>query len=463
MITAYPNSTGATVPPGGVDLDTIRSIRSRPDGRSLRTGLPPTPAERPAGSPLRVAIIGHLKFPIAEPFSGGLERFTHAYIQGLQARGIEVTLFASGDSDPSLGLEPILDRATIPAGNDRLPGPENEQARLDWIQRTEDDAYTGLMHRLQHGDLAGWFDVVHNHSINPIPLAYGDRLPCPMTTTLHVPVLPRLEEQLRSDRPRGSFVNISSANRSQWADLLPEQSVISNSVDVDAWTPQPQWRRPRAVWFGRVVPEKGPHHAIRAAHQAGLPIDVVGPLHDPEYLREHVEPALDRSRGDRLLGGCDFDELHTLVARAAVCFVTPCWEEPFGLVTAEAMACGTPVAAYDRGGPSEIVTPESGRLAEPGNIEQLAQAARECLSLDRAAVRRAAVDRYRESVMIDAYVDHYKTLVADHAADESADLAIPARATTPPKRVPDAATAATAATAVTAAIGVGSERHVALR
>ena len=408
MITAYPNSTGAIVPPSPV--------------RRSKTAATRFDSARNAEPPLRVAIIGHLKFPISKPFAGGLERFTHAYVSALQARGVEVTLFAAGGSDQRLNLEPVVPQPTVAEGTRKFPNKRDKDRREAWIDQREDEVYESLMRRLATGDLAGWFDVIHNHSINPVPLAWADRLSAPCTTTVHVPVLPRLKQQIEADGPQGAFVNISAANRDEWGSLLPEQTVVSNSVDVHAWVPQPRWRSKRAVWFGRIVPEKGPHLAIEAAHRIGLPIDVVGPIHDREYYAKHVEPALQRQRGDRLLGACEEVELRTIVARAAVCFVTPCWEEPFGLVTAEAMSCGTPVAAFRRGGPKEIVTEASGRLADPDDVDGLAQAAQECLSLDRAAVRADAVARYEESVMIDRYLDHYRSLLGRDALATVSDL-----------------------------------------
>ena len=375
-----------------------------------RRRLPPI-VDRGDGTPLRVAIIGHLKFPISRPFMGGLERFTDRLVRGLSRRGVEVTLFATADSDADLNVTPVCQTGTVAAGLARFPEADQKASRDQWVDDTEDAIYSRLMDQLSTGSLAGWFDVIHNNSINPVPLAHADRLSAPCTTTLHVPVLPRLKEQIAQDGPRGSFVNISGPNREQWAGLLPNQAVIANAVDIDTWRPQPLWRRPRAIWYGRILPDKGTHFAIEAAHRIGLPIDIAGPVSDDDYYRNEVLPRLQPHRGDRMLGNCETDELQRLVGRASVCFVTPCWEEPFGLVAAEAMSCGTPVAAFDRGGPAEIVGEQGGRLSVPEDVDSLADAAAQCLRLDRQQVRREAVTRFDEQVMIDRYIDHYYDLV----------------------------------------------------
>lgn len=289
---------------------------------------------------MKIGIVGHLKFPIAAPFSGGLESFTHSYVRALRDRGHEVKLFASGDSDDTLPLAPIIDRATIPDSQRRLGRVDNA-----WIEAAEDEAYGALICELGRSQ----FDVVHNHSLSPIPLRFAGSMPTPLVTTLHSPVIPRMRDEIavRSHEGCGRFVNISRFNALRWRSLLPSQSVVHNGVDVRVWKASCQPKQGRAIWFGRILPDKGTHHAIDAAHLAGLPIDIVGPISDVDYFDHEIMPRL-RSN-DVFHGHQDHQRLCGLISQASIAIVTPCWDEPFGLVVTEALACGTPVVGFARG------------------------------------------------------------------------------------------------------------------
>ena len=356
---------------------------------------------------MKIGIIGHLKFPIAKPFSGGLESFTHAFVASLVRRGHHVTLFAAGDSDSTLPVVPVVPMATIPDSIRTL-------GRVDhgWVEEVEDLAYLNLMNDLIDSD----FDVLHNHSLSPIPLNFASSLPTGLITTLHVPVLPRMEAAVLSNSSErcGQFVNISAVNAKAWSHLLHDQTVIHNGVDTDFWRAHGQSQQRRAVWFGRILSDKGTALAIQAAHRAGLYIDVVGPISDQSYFDDCVSPLLLQE--DCYHGHLKHQQLCKVVGRAAVTFVTPCWDEPFGLVVAESLACGTPVAGFARGALPELVTASTGRLATPGDIDALANAAIECLQLNSDVCRRVAQERFGFERMMMQYEDLYLSLQAQVAA-----------------------------------------------
>jgi glycosyltransferase involved in cell wall biosynthesis len=140
---------------------------------------------------------------------------------------------------------------------------------------------------------------------------------------------------------------------------------------------------------------------------------VVGPVHDRAYFAREVAPRL---RGSiRYAGHLDQAALSGVIGRASVAIVSPAWDEPFGLVAAEAMACGTPVAAYARGALPEVVDSATGRLARAGDVADLARVAREAMLLDRAAVRTAAEDRLSVTTMTDAYQRIYESMTVQVA------------------------------------------------
>ncbi|WP_153555821.1 glycosyltransferase family 4 protein [Roseimaritima sediminicola] len=361
---------------------------------------------------MKIGIIGHLKFPIARPHSGGLESFTQAFVEALCRRGHDVDLFAAGDSDPSLPLVPITEHATVPESQRRLGAVDHH-----WIEDVEDDAYSRLMIRLSESD----YDVIHNHSLSPLPLRFAGILPSRLLTTVHVPVLPRLASELRSRRAErcGDFVNISRTNAASWRPLIPSQTIIHNGVDTQFWQACGRsGERPagseRAVWFGRILAEKGTHLAIEAAHRAGLPIDVVGPICDADYFEHRVRPLL--RTGDHYHGHQRHERLRDLIRGASVALVTPCWDEPFGLVVAEAAACGTPVAGFARGALPEIVDAAVGRLAAPNDVPGLARAITACLQLDRDSCCRTIQRRFGFDRMVADYERLYQQLPVRVAA-----------------------------------------------
>src|SRR5688500_8773065 len=140
-----------------------------------------------------------------------------------------------------------------------------------------------------------------------------------------------------------------------------------------------------------MVREKAPHLAIDAARAAGMELRLAGPIVDGTYWEQAVAPRL----GDdvRYVGHLGHAELARLVGASRVSLMTPVWEEPFGMVAAEAMSTGTPVAAFARGGLAEVVGRSGGRLARPGDVGALASAIAEAASLDRRGVRAYARDR----------------------------------------------------------------------
>lgn len=350
---------------------------------------------------MRVGIVAAAGFPIAEPFAGGLEAHVWTLADRLRQRGHDVVLFAGPGSDPRLGVELLdLKRPTISAaarGDVSMCAP-------DWLD--EHHAYLELMLRLGAGG-AGHFDVVHNHSLHHLPVAMASVVPSPMLTTLHTPPTPWLESAMQVDGARSmTFAAVSGHTASTWSHLIDRPHVIANGVDVDRWQPGPGGGP--LVWFGRIAPEKGTHLAIDAARQAGAPLIVAGPVSDRRYFDAEVAPRL-RAPGVTHAGHLTHAQLGHLLGAASAVLVTPCWDEPYGLVVAEAMACGTPVCAFDRGGVGELVGRAGGRLVPGGDVAGLAVAVREAADLDRTRVRAHAV----ANCSLDAMVTRYKRLYED--------------------------------------------------
>ncbi len=347
--------------------------------------------------PLRICLVASSRFPVAEPFMGGLEAHTHALAQALIRRGHDVSLFAAAGSDPRLGAVtlPVAAYSSSPTARADVGSPPES-----WMR--EHHAYLDLMMGLAQGR-HGRFDVVHNNSLHHLPVAMSPLLATPVVTTLHTPPIPWLESAVAFASPRSTFVAVSDCVATMWRHAV-DSVTVHNGVDTDLW--RPGHGGSRALWSGRIVPEKAPHEALEAAARAGLPLDLAGPVHDPEYFRREVRPRLGRHA--RYLGHLDATALAEAVGAASVAVVTPRWEEPFGLVAAEAMSCGTPVAGYASGALTEIVDVDSGVLVAPGDVTALARAMHEAATLDRGRVRRRARSCFSLERMVDGYERHYR-------------------------------------------------------
>lgn len=353
---------------------------------------------------MRIGIVASARFPVREPFAGGLEAHTWSLAQGLKARGHDVTVFAAPGSDPELGVRELAVRYPIISAAARADVSMSPEW---WLQ--EHHAYLSLMLELADADL----DVVHNNSLHYLPVAMAASLAAPVVTTLHTPPTPWLESAIQAPaRCPVTFAAVSAHTARAWRHVVPDATVVRNGIDVDRWRQGPGGGP--AVWSGRVVPEKGAHLAAQAAARAGVPLRLAGPLLDTAYFEQQVRPLL--GGGIEYVGHLRTDELVELVGHAGASLVTPCWQEPYGLVVAESLACGTPVAGFARGALPELVDNSHARLVAPDDVPALAEALLEAMELDRDEVRAQAVATCSVEVMVDGYELLYDAPRAEQAA-----------------------------------------------
>jgi glycosyltransferase involved in cell wall biosynthesis len=351
---------------------------------------------------IRILIVANARYPIREPFAGGLEAWTWALVRGLRRRGADVTIFAGAGSDPALvaGELPIA------------PFEISEIARTDvsmppeaWMR--EHHAYLQAMLSVLHS--TGRFDVVHNSSLHYLPVALADAISTPMVTTLHTPPTPWLESAIALQRSSLTLVAVSEHTAASWAHVA-KPHVIRNGIDLASWQIGPGGDA--LVWSGRIVPEKAPHLAASIAKKAGFDLRIAGPVGDAHYFRTVIQPLLGRQI--EYVGHLAHPELANLIGHSAATLVTPAWDEPYGLVVAESLACGTPVCAFARGGIPEILNDNCARAVTPGDTTSAARALADVVALDRSAARRRAEQHCSIERMLDCYGDLYARLMADN-------------------------------------------------
>lgn len=359
---------------------------------------------------LSVALVASNRFPISQPFAGGLEAHVWYLARALRRRGHRVTLFAAEGSDPSATDATLRAQLFCPsaiASADPSAAPERFLA--------DHHAYLTLMTDLAAAGPAS-FDLVHNHSLHYLPVAMAPALEIPMLTTLHTPPTPWLESALGVSMGAGSaFVAVSRHTAQSWHPVVHDVDVIANGIDPNDW-PIGDGGTDLA-WFGRLTPEKGAHLAVEVAQRSGRRLHLAGPISDRRYFEDSIASLLT---DDTIYHGhLDQPALARLVGSCAATLVTPLWDEPYGLVVAESLACGTPIAGFRRGGIPEIIDSTCGRLVEPGDVGALARTVDEAAALDRCAVRNRALEHCGLDTMVEAYVHRYHHLIAANSAEQS--------------------------------------------
>ena len=330
--------------------------------------------------------------PLRPAQVGGAQAFVCDLAAGLAARGHDVTLHCAEGSDVA-GVRLV----TVPAPRDAaaalvMPGGAPPPptpgvaaalgAMFDAISRERPDVVS------QHAFDAPAFE-----------LAAG----LPVLHTLHLPPLvPAVVDAAARIEP-ARLATVSRSCQSAWnaAGVVAGRVLRNGVAEV---TPLGSGFELAALIAGRMSPEKGIDHAISAARWAGLPVKVAGPHYDPAYEVD--------LRGAERLGALPRLALRRLMARSAVTVCAVRWEEPFGMVAAEAQMEGCPVAAYRRGAMREVIEEGvSGFLAEADDVDALAQAISRCLTLDRGAVRASA----RRRLSLDTALDRYEQALAQAA------------------------------------------------
>ncbi|TZG27336.1 glycosyltransferase family 4 protein [Sphingomonas montanisoli] len=335
---------------------------------------------------MRIAMLAPIAWRTPPRHYGPWELVTSLLTEGLVSRGIDVTLFATLDSQTSAKLDGVV------------PAPYNEDPSVDakvW-------EYRHLAHIFAQADR---FDIIHNQADFPAH-AFADFVETPMVTTIHGFSSDRILPMYAPYEDRVHFVAISDADRHP---ALRYAATIHHGIDFDSFPLDPVGSDD-LLFFGRIHPDKGPVHAIRAALSAGRALHMYGVVQDGEYHAREVAPHVDADRVHYhgVVGGAD---RIAALGRARALLHLIEFDEPFGLSVIEAMACGTPVIALRRGSMPELI--EHGvtgfLIDEPGEAVAAIEAVG---ALDRQTVRHVAQARFGIDRMVDGYIALYERILA---------------------------------------------------
>ncbi len=337
---------------------------------------------------MRIAVLAPIAWRVPPRHYGPWELFASLLTEGLVSRGHDVTLFATGDAETSARLSSV-----IPCG---------------WAEDAGiDPKVAECLHISEVFERASEFDVIHN-SFDFLPLTYSGLIRTPVVTTIHGFSSPRIVPVYVKYNDRTSYVAISDADRHP---ALAYAATIHHGIDVGAFTFAPD-PGSYLAFFGRIHPDKGVVAAIDAAKATGIPLRIAGIIQDEAYFEREVVPRLDGSRV-RFVGPVAAEDRSDFLGGAVALLHLIDFDEPFGFSVVEAMACGTPVIAFDRGSMRElIIDGVTGSVVS--DAPSAAAAIKQAGQLDRRIVRDVAVQRFGSDRMVDEYVEVYRQAITEH-------------------------------------------------
>ena len=344
------------------------------------------------GDPLQIAIISPVWFPVPPTGYGGIEWIVSLLADGLAEDGHDVTLFASGDSRTRAKLAWVY-----------------EHAPSDQIGRSLPD----LRHVLSAYERASDFDVINDHT-GHVGAVLGGLVETPVVHTVHGPLdgePGEVYESIGRVAPEVGLISLSLNQRRPKPDLNWVAN-IPNALDLEHYPCQPH-KGDYLLFVGRMNHEKGAHRAVAVAMELGLPLKLAGKVREPkekEYFAEFIEPHL--GNGIEYLGEVNHGTKVELLQNARATLFPIEWEEPFGLVMIEAMACGTPVIATRHGAVPEVIEEDGRGGLVVDSWRDIPDALERADEIDPREARRYAEERFAPERMVGDYVRAYEAAIA---------------------------------------------------
>lgn len=335
---------------------------------------------------MRVAILAPITWRTPPRNYGPWEQVASVLTEGLVKEGIDVTLFATGDSVTAAKLQSVCEK---PIGEQPADAKVMECLHISHLMEQAAD-----------------FDIIHNH-FDFLPLTYSGLISTPVITTIHgfsseqiVPVYKKYNDRCR-------YVSISNSDRH--ADLN-YMATVYNGLDEELFS-MGEGSGGYLLYFGRIHPHKGAYEAIQIARQANKKLLLCGLIQDPVYYEEKVAPYLNN---DTIIyvGNAGAKQRDELLGNALALLHPISFEEPFGLSVAEAMLCGTPVIAFDRGAMKELIPDgKTGFLVT--DVRAAVKAVEQIGEVSRQACRTHALSKFSSRVMTDNYLKLYREILGE--------------------------------------------------
>jgi len=341
---------------------------------------------------MRIAMLSPIAWRTPPRHYGPWERVVSLLTEGLVNRGVDVTLFATADSQTSGTLHGIA------------PRPYEEDKTLD--AKTWE-----CLHISEAFEAANDFDLIHNH-FDFLPLSYSGLTQTPVLTTIHGFSSRKILPVYKKYNGKAYYVSISNADRS------PELTYIAtvyHGIDIESFTFNDRGGD-YLLFFGRIHPDKGAKEAIEIAREAERNLIIAGIIQDKEYFRSEILPHLDGNRV-KYVGSVGPEKRNELLGSGIALLHPISFEEPFGLSIVEANACGMPVIAYPRGSMREIIEHGiNGFIVQ--DISSAVEAVNRIGQISRAECRRMAEERFSRDRMVEDYLKVYRQILEENKRED---------------------------------------------
>jgi len=335
---------------------------------------------------VKIALLSPIAWRTPPRHYGPWERVVSLLCEGLADLGIDVTLFATGDSITRGKLDYVC------------PTPYEENPDID-------PKVWECLHIAHLFERAAEFDLIHNN-YDFLPLTYSDLVQTPVVTTIHGFSSPKILPVFQRYAPTNHYVAISNADRHPSLDYI---ATVYHGIDLEAF-PFVGEAGSYLLYYGRIHPDKGTAEAIAIARTFGMPLVIAGIVQDRRYFEAEVAPQLERDRVE-YIGSVGPDRRGGLLGNAYALLHPISFEEPFGLSVVEAMACGTPVVAFSRGSMPEIVLHgETGFLVS--SVIEAAAALERVPTLNRQDCCRWVERRFSRERMVQDYLAVYRQVLS---------------------------------------------------
>ena len=334
---------------------------------------------------MKIAMLSPIAWRTPPRQYGPWENVVSLLTEGLVGRSIDVTLFATADSKTRGRLVSVCPK-----------GYEEEPEIIPKVWE--------CLHISEVFERGEQFDLIHNH-FDYLPLTYTGMTTTPIVTTIHGFSSPKILPVYKKYNKKTFYVAISKADKCPELDYI---ATVHHGIDLHQFTFQPEHGK-YLLFFGRIHPEKGTKECIEVARQTGMKLIIAGIIQDQDYFDLQIKPHLDNDRviyagsvgpekSDEILGGA-YALLHPIN-----------FNEPFGLSVVEAMACGTPVIAFNRGSMPEIIADGiTGFLVH--DLDEMIEAVVKAKQLDRSQCRKLIRERFSVDRMVQDYIEVYEKII----------------------------------------------------